>query len=98
MAPILKTKGIQLRMNCSPQMARRIQDVFVSVDQLRDACISNDEKPLDYDGIAGVTAGVIADWWEHRYAREKQIPEHTVEGATIYIHTDWSETLREVEE
>lgn len=79
-------------------MATRIQDTFVSVDQLRDACISEEKELTDYDGIGDVTADVIEDWWEFRYAREKRIPEQTVDGNTIYIHTDWSDTLREIEE
>jgi len=93
----LRKNGIRQRMHCDGQTAARIEDVFVTVEQLVDA-VESDEPLTDRDGIGPKTADVIEEWWESRFEREEQMDSGTFERtgaktATIHIHTSWADAL-----
>jgi ERCC4-type nuclease len=94
---ILRKRGIRKRMQCSGQAAKRIEDTFVTVEQLVDAVLSETEL-TGYDGIGPKTAEVIEDWWENRFEREERMGSSSVErtsskSATIHFHTSWSSAI-----
>ncbi len=94
---ILRKKGIEKRMRCSAQTASRIEDAFVTAEQLVEAVVS--ERPLtEHDGIGPKTAEAIQEWWENRFEREEEISIGSVEGtgaktASIYFHRSWEDVL-----
>lgn len=94
---ILRHREALKRMQCSEAVARRIEDVFITVENLVTAVES--EKPLtDHDGIGRETADVIEDWWDHRFEREEQIPAVPAEqeGTTalaIHMHRSWADAI-----
>lgn len=95
--PILRSRGIQMRMQCRPQVASRIEDAFVTVGQLVDA-VESDQPLTDHDGIGPATAEVIERWWESRFEREEKMNGGSVERtglktATIHFHSSWSPVL-----
>lgn len=89
--------GIRERMGCSPAMATRIEETFVTVEQLLDA-IEDDEPLTSVDGVGPATAEVIEEWYENREEREQQAKTATVEptpstSLTIKNNGDWSDAL-----
>lgn len=94
---LLRQRGVRKRMQCSGQIADRIEDVFVTVEQLVEA-IESDQELTEYDGIGPKTAEVIEDWWEQRFEREESMTSSTVErtgakSASIYLHRSWESAL-----
>jgi hypothetical protein len=94
---LLRKRGVRQRMRCSGQAATRIEETFVTAEQLVDAVLSEQEL-TDYDGIGPKTAAVIEDWWDNRFEREEQMNSSSVErtgskSATIHFHTSWSEAI-----
>ncbi|WP_049985730.1 hypothetical protein [Halobellus rufus] len=93
----LRQRGIQMRMQCKPQVASRIEDAFVTVGQLVDA-VESDQSLTDHDGIGPATAEVIERWWENRFEREEKMDGGSVERtgaktATIHFHKSWSPVI-----
>lgn len=89
--------GIRERMNCSGPMASRIEEKFITVEQLLDA-IESDEPLTSVDGIGSTTAETICEWYENREEREKQAQAATVErtsskSMTIKNNGDWTDAL-----
>ena len=94
----LRKRGIRKRMRCSGQIVSRIEDTFVTVDQLVDA-IEDDAPLTDHDGIGPKTAQVIEEWWENRFEREEKMSGGSVERtgsktATIHFHNSWEEAIQ----
>lgn len=94
---VLKKQGIKKRMRCSSQAASRIEDTFVTAEQLVEAVLS--EQPLtENDGIGAKTAEVIEEWWENRFEREEEMGSSSLERtgaktASIYFHSPWEDVL-----
>ena len=93
----LTQSGIQERMMCGGSTAARIEDAFVTVEQLLDAAEGN-EPLTNVDGIGSATAGVIQEWYENRENRERMASGATVErtsskSMTIKNNGDWSDAL-----
>jgi Holliday junction resolvasome RuvABC DNA-binding subunit len=86
-------------MRCSGQAAHRIEETFVTAEQLVEA-VESDKELTDYDGIGPKTAEIIEDWWENRFEREENMDSSSVErtsskSATIHFHSSWSDALGE---
>jgi len=85
-------------MQCSGQVAARIEDTFVTAEQLVEAVQSG--QPLtEYDGVGPKTAEVIEEWWENRFKREEAMDSGKVERtgsktATIHFHNSWEDAIR----
>jgi hypothetical protein len=95
----LRKRGIKKRMRCDGGTASRIEDTFVTVEQLVDA-VESDEPLTNYDGIGPKTAETIREWWDHRFEVEEQMGGGELEKtgaktATIHFHESWEDTLRE---
>lgn len=93
----LRKPGIRKRMRCRGQIAHRIEDTFVTVEQLVEA-VESDQPLTEYDGIGPSTAEVIEEWWANRYEREEQMTSSSVErtsskSATIHFHNSWADAL-----
>lgn len=89
--------AIRERMDCSGSMARRIEDTFVTVEQLVDA-VEADEDLTSIDGVGPATALTIEEWFENREQREREAKTATVErtsskSLTIKNNGDWSDAL-----
>ena len=89
----LRQRGVRQRMRCTGQVAHRIEDTFVTVEQLVDA-VKSDQPLTEYDGIGPKTAEAIEEWWEHRFKREEGIKNSSVERtgpktATIHFNKSW---------
>ena len=96
---LLRKHGVRARMKCSGSMAARIEDIFVTVEQLVKA-IESDRKLTSYEGVGPTTAVVIENWWVNRFERERQVDSSTVErtssqAATIKFHQSWSGAIGE---
>lgn len=94
---LLKAGGIRQRMRCSGQTAHRIEDTFVTVEQMLDA-IESDAPLTDVNGIGPKTAETIMDWYKHREEREQGVDSATVthessRSATISFHHSWADAL-----
>lgn len=90
----LRKLGIRKRMRCSGQIAHRIEETFVTVEQLVQA-IKSDKPLTEYDGIGPSTAETIEDWWENRFEREEKMDGSSLErtgakSATIHFHNSWA--------
>lgn len=95
---IMRKRGIKKRMRCSGQSASRIEDAFVTAEQLVDAV--EDGDLTDHEGIGPKTAETIREWWEHRFEREEQMNNSSVERTgsktrTIHFYSSWEGALRE---
>jgi ERCC4-type nuclease len=93
----LRSMGIRKRMRCSGQTASRIEDAFVTVNQLVDA-IESDADLTERDGIGPKTAEVIEDWWQNRFEREEAMDgaefERTgTKTATIHNLRSWESII-----
>lgn len=93
----LRKRGVQIRMQCNPQVAYRIEDTFVTVENMVEAMECSDDL-TEYHGIGPKTAQTIEDWWEVRFEREDKARSSTVEptgrkSATIHIHHSWSDAI-----
>lgn len=93
----LRKGGVRKRMRCSGQTATRIEDTFVTAEQLVDA-VESDEPLTDIDGIGPSTAETIEEWWEDRFEREEKMGSGSVErtgakSATIHFHNSWADAL-----
>lgn len=89
----LRKRGIQMRMRCKPQVARQIEDAFVTVGQLVEAVESGKEL-TEYDGVGPATAAAIEEWWSERFEREESASPGTVEvtgkrSANIHFLPSW---------
>lgn len=94
---LLRQPGIRKRLQCNGQTAHRIEDTFVTVEQLVEA-VRSDQDLTDYDGIGPKTAEVIDDWWDRRFEREEKMDSGSVErtGAKtvmIHFHNSWSDAI-----
>jgi len=95
---LLRKRGIRKRMHCSAQAASRIEDTFVTAEQLVEA-VQSDQPLTEYDGIGPKTAEVIEEWWEHRFKREEAMDSGEVERtgsktATIHFHNSWEDAIK----
>lgn len=95
---LLRQRGIRKRMRCSGQVAHRIEDAFVTVEQLVDA-VESDDGLTETDGIGPATAETIEDWWDNRFEREEQMDSSSVERtgaktASIHFHNSWMDAIR----
>lgn len=94
---LLNKRGVRKRMRTDGRTAARIEDVFVTAEQLVDACES--EGPLtEVDGIGPSTAVVIADWWDDAEEIERKVDNGEfvrtgAKTATVYNLGDWSDAL-----
>jgi len=98
-ATFLRKRGVRKRMRCSGQVARRIEDAFVTAEQLVDA-VESDQELAEHDGIGPKTAEIIEDWWENRFEREDKINSGSIEptgskSATIHFHESWNGAIGE---
>lgn len=96
-ATFLRKRGIRKRMRCSGQVATRIEDTFVTAEQLVQA-VESDDPLTEYDGIGPKTAEVIEEWWENRFEREEKMSSSTFERtgaktASIYFHSSWEDAI-----
>lgn len=94
---LLKQKGVQRRMQCDARTAARIENVFVTVERLVEACEA-DEPPTEVDGIGPSTAETIESWWDEAEEREEQVDATAVEhtssrSLSVYNLGDWSDAL-----
>jgi len=85
-------------MHCSGQVANRIKDIFVTVEQLVEA-VQSDKSLTEYDGVGPKTDEVIKEWWENRFKREEAMDSGEVKrtgsnSATIYFHSSWEDAIR----
>jgi len=97
---LLRKRGVRQRMRCDGATAARIEDAFVTVEQLV-AAVESDAALTDVDGIGPATAETIREWWGVRHEREKQMNASSVEqtgskSATIHFHKSWGSALGEV--
>ena len=93
----LRPGAIRQRMKCDGATAARIEDTFVTVEQLLGA-VESDEPLTDIDGIGPATAETINDWYENREAREANARESTVTrtsstALSISFHGSWAPAL-----
>lgn len=93
----LRQRGIRKRMRCSGQAASRIEETFVTAEQLVEA-VQSDQPLTEYDGIGPKTAEVIEEWWENRFEREEAMDGGSVERtgaktATIHFHSSWEDVI-----
>lgn len=96
-ATYLTQHGIQKRMQCSGQVASRIEETFVTAEQLVDA-VESEKDLTDYDEIGPVTAEAIEDWWEYRFEREEKVGSGSFERtgpktATVHIYRSWEDAI-----
>lgn len=93
----LTTSGIKARMRASGQIASRIEETFVTAEQLV-AAVDGDDDLEAIDGIGPKTADVIRDWYAHRRERERNASVATVErtssrSLTIKNNGCWQDAL-----
>jgi len=95
----LRKRGVQQRMRCSGQIARKIEDTFVTVGQLVEA-VESDQRLTEKDGIGPKTAETIEDWWDNRFEREEKIGSGSIErtgkkSLAVHFHNSWSDVIEE---
>lgn len=93
----LNKRGVRKRMQTNGRTAARIEDVFVTVEQLAEACES-DEPLTEVDGIGPSTADTISEWWEQAEEIERKIDKGEfvrtgAKTATLYNLGDWTDAL-----
>lgn len=94
---LLNKRGVRKRMQTDGRTAARIEDVFVTAEQLVEACES-DEPLTEVDGIGPSTAEVISEWWDNAEEIERKIDKGEfvrtgAQTASIYNLGDWSDAL-----
>jgi NAD-dependent DNA ligase len=94
----LNQRGIEHRMNCNSQTARRIANAFITVEQMVDVCES-EQSLTDVENIGPTTAETIEAWFAERFERERSM-DSTAEfvktgekTGTIHNLGDWSDAL-----
>lgn len=84
-------------MRCKGQTASRIEDVFVTVEQLVDAVVA-DKALIEHDGIGPKTAETIEDWWDNCFEREEKMENSEFERtgaktASIHFYQSWEDAI-----
>jgi len=83
---LLQKQAVMQRLECPAQMASRIQQRFVTVEQLV-AAAASDRALTEYERIGQHTAAAIEAWWAHRFERERAVERSATQ------HTSWADTL-----
>lgn len=97
MTTFLNKRAIQKRMQCKARTAARIDNQFVTVEQLVTA-IESDKPLVELDGIGPTTADAIMSWWDVRFEREEQMQSAEfvktgAQTASVYNLGDWSAAI-----
>ncbi len=94
---LLRTGGIQQRMQCTGSVAHNIEEAFVTVEKLLEK-IESEEPLTNTEGIGPATAEVIRSWYENREEREAKASKATVtptskRAMNISFHQSWEDAL-----
>lgn len=84
-------------MKTDGQVAGIIEDTFTTAENLVEAVETHDDL-TEIDGIGPATAGVIEDWWEVRFERERAMTNSDVvktssRAASIHFYNSWADAL-----